>query len=133
MSLFFGKPVICNTPAQSMGDFSAENFTPRERMNIKNCSTLFINMISRKNCFFSFQNHRSFHRFRFQLCESTNTYLNLVLETSVWGPDLSQTSRPPTLLLPSMFVSVLGRVFQIHVINFFIARILSHNKLCYSK
>ncbi|XP_044089158.1 transmembrane protein 238-like isoform X2 [Neovison vison] len=45
-------------------------------------------------------NHRSFHRFRFQLCESTNTYLNLVLETSVWGPDLSQTSRPPTLLLP---------------------------------
>lgn len=49
---FFCKPISCNSPDQSVGDFPTKSFTPRERMKIKNCSALFIHTISHKNCFF---------------------------------------------------------------------------------
>ncbi|CAN0486759.1 unnamed protein product [Rangifer tarandus platyrhynchus] len=41
----------------------------------------------------SAKTHQYSSRFQHQVCKSTNTYLHLILETSSWSPDLSQTSK----------------------------------------
>ena len=93
---------------------------------------MFINIISNKNGFFLSRTHQSVCSFKCQLYKSTNAYLNLVLETSIWRPDLSQTSRLTGLPLPRIHVAVLKRVFQLQIVKLVIARMVSHNKLCNS-
>ncbi|XP_059979059.1 uncharacterized protein LOC132505163 isoform X2 [Lagenorhynchus albirostris] len=66
--------------------------------------------------------HQCSYRFKCQVYKSTNTYLNLDLETSIWSPGLSEHCRLDQLPPPSLCCRV-GRIFQPQTVKMFIARI----------